>query len=464
MKRVLRELTWSPFRPTVTIGCVLSALACGEAATQPDLNGRGTHLSAEAPSQINGTVGTSVSNTVLVKDAGGRAVAGVIVIFSVRSGGGIVHTPSVISGIGGIARAEWTLGTVPGDNVLAATNLSGDTVLFTVNAVAGPPFQLQKIEGDGQIAPPGATLGIRPRVKLTDVYGNSLSGVTVRFTVEAGGGSVAGNEATTDFRGIAESGAWVLGLSGTQLLVARAGPIASEPFMARAFVPPPACATADTLPLSASLQSALTPVSCKDGDGRSIDVFPIVVKEAGAFVFTMTSTDFDTRLELRDDTQQQVATNENTYQTTTNSSIKILLIPGVYKLYAASSNVGEIGSYTLKFQQSNTDPDHCEDAFIVRGISAAGVVNSGDCTSAPDKYSDRFRIYLEAGSFVVITVKDFSYSGPNVEVNGPRSQSYASPNGLYTTTLTFQAPDDGYYTVLVGLLNEIGVKYELVVR
>jgi hypothetical protein len=188
------------------------------------------------------------------------------------------------------------------------------------------------------------------------------------------------------------------------------------------------------------------------------------VKEAGAFVFTMTSTDFDTRIELRDDTQQQVAMNDNKDQFTTSSAIKALLIPGTYKLYAASSKVGEVGGYTLKSQQSNTDPDRCEDAFIVRGISALGTVNAGDCTSAPDKYSDRFRIYLEAGSFVVITVKDFSYSGPNVEVNGPRSQSFASPNGLATTTLTFEAPDDGYYTVLVGLLNETGLRYELIVR
>jgi hypothetical protein len=88
-------------------------------------------------------------------------------------------------------------------------NASGDTVVFTADAVAGPPFQLDKVDGDGQIALPGVALGIRPRVRVSDVFGNPLWGITVTFIVEAGGGSVREPVAVTDVVGIAESGVCV---------------------------------------------------------------------------------------------------------------------------------------------------------------------------------------------------------------------------------------------------------------
>ena len=40
----------------------------------------------------------------------------------------------------------------------------------------------------------------------------------------------------------------------------------------------------------------------------------------------------------------------------------------------------------------------------------------------------------------------------------------AGPGGNYLTRLAYQAPVNGYYTVLVGLLNEYGVQYEITVR
>ena len=86
--------------------------------------------------------------------------------------------------------------------------------------------------------------------------------------------------------------------------------------------------------------------------------------------------------------------------------------------------------------------ERCEEVFIVRGVTAHGVVESWDCTLSPDEFSDRFRIFLEAGTRVEIRVEDFSYSGPNIALQGP---------------------DGSYYTVLVGLLNEYGVEYEITV-
>jgi hypothetical protein len=109
--------------------------------------------------------------------------------------------------------------------------------------------------------------------------------------------------------------------------------------------------------------------------------------------------------------------------------------------------------------------DGCEEAFVVRGITTRGVVEASDCTLSPDVFSDRFRIYLEAGSRVEILVRDYSYSGPNIELHAPDG-TYASagPGRDYLTKLVYSAPVDGYYTVLVGLLNEDGIDYEITVQ
>ena len=461
------ESSTSRFRIACHLGCiVLAAVSCREPVS---LDARSTRLSPASPTQITGTVGTPVADppAVMVRDASGKAVAGVTVTLSVRSGGGIIQAPRVVSNSAGLARVgRWTLGTATGMNEIAATNASGDTVVFAADAIAGSPNHLEKVDGDGQIARPGSALGVRPRVRVSDVYGNPLSGITVTFVVEAGGGSVSRAVAVSDASGIAESGEWVLGSPGVQRMVARAGQLASPPFTAKAVAPPFTCAPYGGLPMQTTFRSELTAVSCKGADGRSLEAYTIVVTRSDAYVFSVTSTQFDTYLELRDAGLIEVASNDDRSATTTNSQIKALLVPGTYTLVVSSSKVGATGIYDLSYQPVSTDVKQCEEAFIVRGITARGVVESSDCaTSAADQYSDRFRIYLEAGSQVEILVQDFSYSGPNIELYGPDG-SYASafPNRDYLTRLVWSVPIDGYYTVLVGLLNEYGIDYEITVR
>jgi len=444
---------------------VLAAVSCRDAV---DPDARSTRLSPASPTQLTGTVGTPVADppSVMVRDATGNAVAGVAVTFSVRSGGGVILPARVVSNSAGLARvAAWTLGTATGMNEIAATNASGDTVVFTADAVAGSPFLLEKVAGDGQIALPGTALGVRPRVRVSDIHGNPLSGVAITFVVEAGGGSVLGAVAISDVAGIAESGAWVLGSPGLQRMVARAGQLVSPPFTAKAVTPPLTCAPYGGLPMRTTFRSELTAGSCKGADGRSLEAYTIVVTEHNAYLFSVTSGDFDTHLELRDAGLIEVAKNDDRSTTTTNSQIKALLAPGTYTLVVSSSKLGATGSYDLSYQSVGTSVDRCEEVFIVRGITARGVVESWDCTISPDQWSDRFLIFLEAGSQVEILVQDFSYSGPGIEINGPGGgHATASAGANYLTKLTFSAPVDGYYTVQVGLVNEYGVEYEITVR
>lgn len=443
----------------------LAAVSCRDAVSPGT---KRTRLLAASPTQLTGMVGTPVADppAVMVLDGGGKAVAGVAVTFSVRSGGGFVQASRVMSNSAGLASAAgWTLGIATGVNSIAATNASGDTVVFTADAIAGPPALLEKVDGDGQTAVPGVALGIRPRVRVSDAYGNPLSGISVTFVVETGGGSVSDPVAVSDVSGIAESGEWVLGSPGLQRMVARAGQLASLPFTARAVAPPFTCVPFDGLPMRTTFRSELTSLGCKGADGRSLEAYTIVVTEPTAYVFTVTSTDFDTYLELRGAGLTEVAYNADQSAMTTNSQIKALLAPGTYTLVVSSSKVAATGSYELSYQPVSTDVERCEDAFIVRGITARGLVGASDCTLSPDQWSDRFLIHLEEGSRVEILVEDFSYSGPNIEIDGPGgSHATAVPGGNYLTKLTFSAPADGYYTVLVGLLNESGIDYRITVQ
>lgn len=269
--------------------------------------------------------------------------------------------------------------------------------------------------------------------------------------------------AVSDVAGVAESGEWLLGSPGVQRLVARAGQLASEAFTAKATAPPFTCDPVGALPMQTTFRSELTPLSCQSGDGRSGESYTIVVTEANAYVFSATSAEFDTDLELRG-AGVEVATNDD-LSATTNSAIKALLVPGTYTLSVSSSQVGGGGSYTVSYQPATANVVGCEEAFIVRGVTARGVVEYSDCTLSPNEYSDRFRIYLEAGAQVQVQVRDFSYAGPNVEIDGPDgSTARGGPSGNYLTTLVYSAAVAGYYTVLVGLTGEYDIQYEITVR
>lgn len=81
---------------------------------------------------------------------------------------------------------------------------------------APPPRPLQPArvavhEGDTQMATVGAPVPVPPSVRIASTDGSPTPGVTVRFEVVAGGGSVAGSPAISDASGVASIERWTLG-------------------------------------------------------------------------------------------------------------------------------------------------------------------------------------------------------------------------------------------------------------
>jgi adhesin/invasin len=142
---------------------------------------------------------------VLVKDQFNAALPDVTVGWSI-SGDGSISASSVTNG-SGIASATPTLGTLAGSVTVTATvnGAIGSPVTFTHTATAGAAAALELISGAGQTGNTSAQLAEDFVVRVHDDIGsgNGVSGVTVDFTVTAGGGSRTPTSDTTDADGLA---------------------------------------------------------------------------------------------------------------------------------------------------------------------------------------------------------------------------------------------------------------------
>ena len=106
-------------------------------------------------------------------------------------------------------------------------------------ALNGAPASLQATAGThGQTAQIGTAVSVAPAVLVKDGGGQAMAGVSVTFTVAAGGGSITNATITTNAEGIATSGSWTLGTTaGSNILEARVGKLTPLQFIATATIP-----------------------------------------------------------------------------------------------------------------------------------------------------------------------------------------------------------------------------------
>lgn len=206
--------------------------------TATALPGAPATIEKVAGDQQTGEVATAlaVAPTVRVRDQFGNPVPGVVVRFSITEGSGTVSPAQVLTDAQGVAAVgTWTLGTAPAANRLAAALPDGTAVGFTAIAQAGAPAQMAKVGGDNLVAAAGSSINNRPTVAVLDAFGNPVPGVTVTFSVAAGGGSITGAVQVTGADGLAQVGSWTLGTGlGGQILVASASGLSPVSFMATA--------------------------------------------------------------------------------------------------------------------------------------------------------------------------------------------------------------------------------------
>ncbi len=170
-----------------------------------------------------------------VRLADGRPVQGVAVAWAVEGSAGSLAPLTATTNEQGIARAQWTLGTVTGTQYARATAAGLASVArFSATALPGAIASFTIVGGNGQLGEPGATLANPLVVRASDQYGNALAGRTVQWAVTSGGGSLSQTDTVTDASGRAST-VWTLGATtGEQTVVASTMGAASLTFTATA--------------------------------------------------------------------------------------------------------------------------------------------------------------------------------------------------------------------------------------
>ena len=173
---------------------------------------------------LTAPVGSSETASVRVTDVRDRPLASISVSWAVTEGEGSVAPETSRTDASGEARTTWTLGTVPGSNVLAASVEGLPPVTFSVTTTPGPPTSVSAHAQPPASAPVGGVVMPAPAVVLRDTFGNPVSGAAVTFSVLGGGGSLAAGQQRTDAVGVATVGSWTLGTAvGPNTLAAMVG-------------------------------------------------------------------------------------------------------------------------------------------------------------------------------------------------------------------------------------------------
>ena len=205
---------------------VLAFAACSTDPGAPPAVGAGPmHLQKVNGDDQAGVVGQVLPSDVEVRvvNADGEVLRGQTVTFAVYSGGGSVTPTVTTSDQSGIARASWTLGSVPTTAhqvsarlVNATSGALVDVVTFAATAQAGAPTSIAIASGDFQAGRVGRTLPAPLVVVVRDQFGNAKPTASVTWTTLTGGGSVSASASWTDGTGHARTRFTLGAETGTQ--------------------------------------------------------------------------------------------------------------------------------------------------------------------------------------------------------------------------------------------------------
>lgn len=186
------------------------------------------------------SVGATLTDPLVVRaqDQNGVAVAGVSLLWEIRSGGGSFVAASAVTDETGIASAAFRLGNTLGSQTVSVRTSSQAPIIFTMQGIPAPASQMRVQAGDGQTGQAGTDLPVALTVIVTDALENPKAGIPISFAVASGGGSVSTATSVTNAAGLA-SVFWTLGPTvGAQTVVATSAGLPGVSFVATATSPP----------------------------------------------------------------------------------------------------------------------------------------------------------------------------------------------------------------------------------
>ena len=124
-----------------------------------------------------------------VLDANGFGVPGVTVNFADNGAGGTFAANSAVTNAVGSATAQYTTGSIARKVTITASTPGVANTAYTEHCVAGPAAGIVITRGNNQFAQAGTKLPVALTVRVSDQYGNPVSGVGVSFSDASAGGA-----------------------------------------------------------------------------------------------------------------------------------------------------------------------------------------------------------------------------------------------------------------------------------
>ncbi|HEX4935740.1 MAG TPA: Ig-like domain-containing protein [Gemmatimonadaceae bacterium] len=223
--RSFRLIRWAP----VTALVVAVVAACGsDTPSSPSIAGKITRVRGDSQSVA---AGTSLATPMVVKVVAqnGSPMLGQTVTWSLETGAsGTLPSPTSLTDANGEASLSFNAGQVAGKAEVTATVGALAGVKFTQTVVAGPAAKLAKFAGDNAAGLVNAGVGLV--VKVTDQYGNAVSGVTVSWELTSTGGTLSAATSTSDSAGLARVTLTLGATPGTYSAKATSGSLPTATF------------------------------------------------------------------------------------------------------------------------------------------------------------------------------------------------------------------------------------------
>jgi hypothetical protein len=173
-----------------------------------------------------------------VRDIDGNRVqsATTLVSLIIAEGTGDLRGTISLNAIDGVVSFSGLNVDLIGENksIIAEADGLSPAISGTFSIIAAEASRLVVYTGDQQVAQVGEAVDIAPAVSIMDIFGNPVSGVSVTFSVNSGGGSIIPTNAViSDTEGIAALNSWILGSSpGENTLTASSPGLDSKIFTA----------------------------------------------------------------------------------------------------------------------------------------------------------------------------------------------------------------------------------------
>jgi hypothetical protein len=239
-----------------------------------------------------------------------------------------------------------------------------------------------------------------PAVRVTDQKGRPLGGVTVTFTVTAGGGHIPRTQVQTDPAGAAHLDFWYLGAAvGEQTLSASVPGL--DPVVFRVAAADP-CTPQPQYTLFTQRTATLGVPPCRVRAGHWAHLHPVTLAAAQGLTFTQRSQAIDSYLLLEAPDGIVLAFNDDD-EFSLNSALDVIAPAGAYRLVASSFNPGEEGAYTLGSAAISTAPG-CHVPWLVPGVETAQSLAATDCEDG-GLYGDLYLVVLQQGQRVRISMR-----------------------------------------------------------